>query len=44
MTAFLKTNTCPHHEQGSLPFGKELYATYAKQWTTTEMSPEKFMH
>ncbi|SFE90029.1 DUF885 domain-containing protein [Flavobacterium xueshanense] len=24
---------------GSLPFGKDLYATYVKQWTTTEMTP-----
>jgi hypothetical protein len=29
MTAFLKTNTCPHHEQ-EVYLGKELYATYAK--------------
>ena len=26
---------------GSLPFGKQLYATYVKQWTTTEMTPEQ---
>ncbi|RTY81795.1 DUF885 domain-containing protein [Flavobacterium sp. ZB4P23] len=26
---------------GSLPFGKELYATYVKQWTTTDMTPEQ---
>ena len=26
---------------GSLPFGKELYAAYVKQWTTTEMTPEQ---
>ena len=26
---------------GSLPFGKDLYAVYVKQWTTTEMSPEE---
>ena len=26
---------------GSLPFGKGLYATYVKQWTTTEMTPEE---
>jgi uncharacterized protein (DUF885 family) len=26
---------------GSLAFGKELYAVYVKQWTTTEMSPEE---
>ena len=25
---------------GSLPFGKEVYATYVKQWTTTDMTPE----
>ncbi|MBG6062229.1 uncharacterized protein (DUF885 family) [Flavobacterium sp. CG_9.1] len=25
---------------GSLPFGKELYAAYVKQWTTTDMTPE----
>ncbi|MGO4817793.1 DUF885 domain-containing protein [Flavobacterium sp. W22_SRS_FP1] len=25
---------------GSLAFGKELYAAYVKQWTTTEMTPE----
>jgi len=26
---------------GSFAFGKELYALYATQWTTTEMSPEE---
>lgn len=26
---------------GSFPFGKDLYATYVKQWTTTEMTPEE---
>jgi uncharacterized protein (DUF885 family) len=26
---------------GSLPLGKELYAVYVKQWTTTEMTPEQ---
>ncbi len=26
---------------GSFPFGKDLYATYVKQWTTTEMTPEQ---
>ena len=45
MTAFLK-NEYLHASRktsgiGSLPFGKELYATYAKQWTTTEMSPDE---
>jgi uncharacterized protein (DUF885 family) len=43
MTAFLKTNTCPSRKTsgiGSLLW-KELYATYAKQWTTTEMSPDE---
>ena len=25
---------------GSLPFGKDLYAAYVKQWTTTDMTPE----
>jgi uncharacterized protein (DUF885 family) len=42
MTAFLKTNTCPHHEKqgiGSLPFGKNYMLP--KQWTTTEMSPDE---
>lgn len=24
---------------GSLPFGKDLYAAYVKQWTTTQMTP-----
>jgi uncharacterized protein (DUF885 family) len=43
MTAFLK-NEYPHHENKrnrKFTFGKELYATYAKQWTTTEMSPDE---
>lgn len=26
---------------GSLPFGKDVYAVYAKQWTTTEMTPNE---
>ena len=26
---------------GSLSFGKELYAAYVRQWTTTEMTPEE---
>ena len=25
---------------GSLPFGKDLYAAYVKQWTTTDLTPE----
>ncbi|MFV8362877.1 DUF885 domain-containing protein [Flavobacterium sp. ZT3P35] len=25
---------------GSLPFGKDLYAAYVKQWTTTDMTPD----
>jgi uncharacterized protein (DUF885 family) len=45
MTAFLKNEYLPASRKtsgiGSLPFGKELYATYAKQWTTTEMSPDE---
>jgi uncharacterized protein (DUF885 family) len=45
MTDFLKNEYLPASRTtsgiGSLPFGKNLYATYAKQWTTTEMTPEK---
>jgi uncharacterized protein (DUF885 family) len=45
MAAFLQNEYLPASRTtsgiGSLPFGKELYATYAKQWTTTEMSPEE---
>jgi uncharacterized protein (DUF885 family) len=45
MAAFLKTEYLPASRAssgiGSLPFGKELYATYVKQWTTTTMSPDK---
>jgi uncharacterized protein (DUF885 family) len=29
---------------GSLPFGKDLYAAYVKQWTTTDMTPKPFMN
>ena len=44
MTEFLKKEYLPASRTtsgiGSLKFGKELYAIYAKQWTTTEMKPE----
>ena len=44
MTEFLKKEYLPASRAtsgiGSLTFGKELYAIYAKQWTTTEMKPE----
>lgn len=43
MAEFLKNEYLPSSRStsgiGSLPFGKELYATYVKQWTTTEMTP-----
>lgn len=43
MAEFLKNEYLPSSRTasgiGSLPFGKELYATYVKQWTTTEMTP-----
>ena len=43
MTAFLKTEYLPASRTtsgiGSFAFGPALYATYAKQWTTTEMNP-----
>ena len=45
MTAFLQNEYLPASRStsgiGSLPFGKELYATYAKQWTTTTMTPKE---
>jgi uncharacterized protein (DUF885 family) len=45
MTNFLKNEYLPASRTtsgiGSLPFGKHLYAAYAKQWTTTEMTPEE---
>lgn len=45
MTQFLKEEYLPASRAtsgiGSFPFGKELYATYVKQWTTTEMTPEE---
>lgn len=45
MTEFLKNEYLPASRAtsgiGVFPFGKELYATYVKQWTTTEMTPEE---
>ncbi|WP_016990936.1 DUF885 domain-containing protein [Flavobacterium sp. ACAM 123] len=45
MASFLQNEYLPASRAtsgvGSLPFGKELYTTYAKQWTTTEMTPEE---
>lgn len=45
MAEFLKNEYLPSSRTtsgiGSFPFGKELYATYVKQWTTTEMTPEE---
>ncbi|MFE3871568.1 DUF885 domain-containing protein [Flavobacterium sp. ZS1P70] len=45
MAEFLKNEYLPSSRTtsgiGSFPFGKELYATYVKQWTTTEMTPEQ---
>ena len=45
MTEFLKNEYLPASRTtsgiGAFPFGKELYATYVKQWTTTEMTPEE---
>lgn len=45
MTEFLKNEYLPASRTtsgiGVFPFGKELYATYVKQWTTTEMTPEE---
>lgn len=44
MTAFLKAEYLPASRATSgicsLSFGKNLYASYAKQWTTTTTSPE----
>jgi uncharacterized protein (DUF885 family) len=44
MTAFLKTEYLPASRAtsgiSSLSFGKNLYASYAKQWTTTTTTPE----
>ncbi|MFE3867475.1 DUF885 domain-containing protein [Flavobacterium sp. LS2P90] len=43
MAEFLKNEYLPSSRTtsgiGSFPFGKELYSTYVKQWTTTEMTP-----
>jgi uncharacterized protein (DUF885 family) len=43
MTAFLKNEYLPASRTtsgiGSFDFGPALYATYSKQWTTTEMNP-----
>nr|WP_315157920.1 DUF885 domain-containing protein [uncultured Flavobacterium sp.] len=45
MADFLKNEYLPASRAtsgiGGLPFGKDLYAVYVKQWTTTEMSPEE---
>jgi uncharacterized protein (DUF885 family) len=44
MTAFLKripARITKNKRNRKFTFGKELYATYAKQWTTTEMSPDE---
>lgn len=45
MAEFLKNEYLPSSRNtsgiGSFPFGKELYANYVKQWTTTEMTPEQ---
>jgi len=45
MTDFLKNEYLPASRAtsgiGSLPFGKDLYAIYVKQWTTTEMTPDE---
>lgn len=45
MTDFLKNEYLPASRTtsgfGSLPFGKDLYIVYAKQWTTTKMTPDE---
>lgn len=45
MTTFLKNEYLPASRStsgiGSFKFGKVLYAAYAKQWTTTEMTPDE---
>ena len=44
MAEFIKNDYLPASRAtsgiGSLPFGKDLYAVYVKQWTTTSMTPE----
>lgn len=45
MAEFLKTEYLPASRAtsgiGSLPNGKDLYAAYVKQWTTTDLKPEE---
>ena len=45
ITAFLKSEYLPASRTtsgiGSLPSGENLYKTYVKQWTTTEMTPDQ---
>ncbi|MEZ7516422.1 DUF885 domain-containing protein [Flavobacterium frigidarium] len=45
MAEFLKKEYLPASRKtsgiGSLAFGKDLYAVYVKQWTTTSMTPEE---
>lgn len=44
MVSFLQNDYLPACRNtsgiGDLPFGKKLYAAYAKQWTTTSLDPE----
>ena len=44
MSAFLKDEYLPASRStsgiGSFPIGKEMYAAYVKQWTTTDLTPE----
>jgi uncharacterized protein (DUF885 family) len=45
MTAFLKSEYLPKSRAtsgiGAIPGGKDLYAVYVKQWTTTDLTPEE---
>ena len=45
MAQFLKEDYLPASRTtsgiGSLPFGKDLYATYVKMWTTTNLTPDE---
>lgn len=45
MSAFLKNEYLPASRStsgiGALPFGNQLYTAYARQWTTTEMTPDE---